>query len=460
MLKRISILLVLGAVLFSCTMPTGNPGENSSTVKKNLVLQINSIISELSRAIIVKQYTVTSLDISVTCVPTNKVVYNATWLPSDGAKKFNVETDAEGAYAIKVVHHGVDTTNNTIAVDENATVLIQSMIISTVTIIPGYIGVININYGGSSVTYVKVLQNGSIIENNGTFNFDAVPAASRTTPVTFTILNAGASNLQLTSAPMISIGSSPDFTVDQTSLLTTIAPNQSSTFTIQYKGTSTDNTIKNATIRIPNNFGVEYVFTIGCTARASGTENITSTCSWKCPVVCGNILVSLAGGGGGGSSTNGGGGGGSGWLVSQEFNLSNAVINYTVIIGSGGAGASGYGNGGQGGVSQFSFNSSVLLSASGGNGGGGAGNTPGAGGALNGGNGGGRNGGNGGAIIFRGNNMGYGPCGTDNDEPGKSAPTGSGGGGGGGGDSDDSGSIGGNGGSGFAILEWVGFIIP
>lgn len=84
-------------------------------------------------------------------------------------------------------------------------------------------------------------------------------AASSSATMSFSIKNAGSSNLILTGSPAVLIAGSGDFTISQPGTVT-IVPGGSTNFSLTYTATSTG--IKSATLTIPNNAGPNFIIPV------------------------------------------------------------------------------------------------------------------------------------------------------------------------------------------------------
>jgi len=89
-----------------------------------------------ARGIYAEEVDVTSLDLTVTG---GSFSYGVTWVPADGVTQYDVSLPGAGTYEVQAVHHGVQGDGSPIAATESVTVLVQPLIISVVTIIPGQI---------------------------------------------------------------------------------------------------------------------------------------------------------------------------------------------------------------------------------------------------------------------------------------------------------------------------------
>jgi hypothetical protein len=174
------------------------------------------------------------------------------------------------------------------------------------------------------------------INNNGLFNFDAIPAASRTAPVTFTIYNCSSNYFKLTNIPMITSSNSSDFSVNQSVLAMTIPPNSSSSFSISFISGTADGLVKSSNILLKNNFGEDIAFTVNCTSKLSGLVEfkVPGTFNWNAPYNISYKLSVVGGGGNGGNDVypySGGGGGAGQVIVAPKASLlADEICNITV----------------------------------------------------------------------------------------------------------------------------------
>lgn len=302
------------------------------------------------------------------------------------------------------------------------------------------------------------------LNNKELFNFNNLPFSERTSEIIFRIYNNGTESLELTGIPIITTTNNTDFTISQNSTSSTISPNDSTTFSVEFSSNATSGDFKLATITIPNNSNNNpFLFTIGCTAKASGVVELTNagtTTNWLCPAFDASLDITLVGGGGGGGGGGdgmtifGGGGGGAGQKI--QFSIpKDENYQYSIYIGKRGNRGWQDISGFNGESSYINYNDTQIIANFG------------SGGIA------GSNGGNGGTGYPRGQNSydagdksngapggdngrGHGDM-ADNGDHGNEAPPNSGGGGSGGG----SGSTrGGHGGSGYCRIEWTGFVIP
>jgi len=88
-----------------------------------------------TRGISSEEVDVTSLDLSVTG---GSFVYEVTWVPADGMQQYDISLPGAGSYQVEATHHGVST-EGPVSASETETVLVQPLVISVVTIIPGQI---------------------------------------------------------------------------------------------------------------------------------------------------------------------------------------------------------------------------------------------------------------------------------------------------------------------------------
>jgi len=108
-------------------------------------IKLNVGLSEGSKAISVTEYDVTSLTI-VVYDPDGDDIETINWVPVDGQKTYLIPVDQAGEYELFVTHFGRRNSEE-IDVTESATFNVQAMTITTIDIVPGYIGQINIDTG-------------------------------------------------------------------------------------------------------------------------------------------------------------------------------------------------------------------------------------------------------------------------------------------------------------------------
>ncbi|MBL7975867.1 MAG: choice-of-anchor D domain-containing protein, partial [Candidatus Kapabacteria bacterium] len=159
-------------------------------------------------------------------------------------------------------------------------------------------GVVTGTPAPASITYPEInLQGGSPLANivdtppglsaatpsttNGT-DFGNITICSGSVSKTYTIQNTGTSNLVLTgTAPnyvTITGTNASLFTVTSQPGLVTLAPNQSTTFTVQFASTTTG--VKNATVNIANNDCDEPLYDFAIRGTAIDTYTFTGTGTW------------------------------------------------------------------------------------------------------------------------------------------------------------------------------------
>jgi hypothetical protein len=79
---------------------------------------------------------VTRLDLNVTGTGFS---YSVTWVPADGMKQYDVSLPEAGTYTVEAIHRGVKGDGYPISASESKAVLVQPLIISVVSIVPGQI---------------------------------------------------------------------------------------------------------------------------------------------------------------------------------------------------------------------------------------------------------------------------------------------------------------------------------
>jgi len=129
--RRVAIGGVMSLLLVGCgfllkPVPTGQ----SATVR----IVVDSPFD--ARGIYAEDVDVTSLDLTVSG---GTFSYGVTWVPADGKTQYDVSLPSAGTYDVEAVHHGVKGDGSPISATESVTVLVQPLVISVVTIIPGQI---------------------------------------------------------------------------------------------------------------------------------------------------------------------------------------------------------------------------------------------------------------------------------------------------------------------------------
>lgn len=112
------------------------------------------------------------------------------------------------------------------------------------------------------------------------------------------------------------------------------------------------------------------VLTGGTGSSISSTFTAAGTTSWTAPPGVTSVQVQCwgAGGGGGGGTALSGGGGGGGEYAAQTLSVTPG-LSYSLVVGAGGTGGTAATNGAAGGISTFTGDSAVTITAHGGGGG-------------------------------------------------------------------------------------------
>ncbi len=116
---------------------------------------------------------------------------------------------------------------------------------------------------------INVKQNVTNILTGGTFDMGTVVVGSSSSTISFTVQNNGTGNLTLSGAPKIAISgaNAADFVIDQTTVIGTVGPVSSTTFTVTF--TPSAGGAKSASISITNNDSNENPYTFSLTGTAT-----------------------------------------------------------------------------------------------------------------------------------------------------------------------------------------------
>jgi len=175
-----SIVTVL--IIFSCNLTVNEYSDGSGSTTSEVTMDGSFKISVspgssvepnlISKAIITDEFTVTSMDITVTKVSDLTVAGTYQWLPANGLTTYDVTISGYGEYEIKVVQNGVDFEGKTITIEDTAAVNVELGIITVVTIIPG--GTLTISIETSSSSSSGTSNSSSSLTMFGPFteNFD------------------------------------------------------------------------------------------------------------------------------------------------------------------------------------------------------------------------------------------------------------------------------------------------
>lgn len=160
MRKTISIITALLALLALGACSTVTEPDQASYDQDGGKLTIAVKPGDtVTKAIGTQEFTVNKLTIQVKCIANDHVVQTLTWYPGNGEQSYNLTIGYPGEYLVTVTHYGSNNTGN-ISQTETATVEVRPMLISSITIIPGYIGSIAVTT--DAVTYIK---NGDFLDN-------------------------------------------------------------------------------------------------------------------------------------------------------------------------------------------------------------------------------------------------------------------------------------------------------
>jgi endo-1,4-beta-D-glucanase Y len=132
-------------------------------------------------------------------------------------------------------------------------------------------------YGTTSLQEINVRVNTQDVLSGTTYDFQnqqTIPPATSGKVVTFTIENLGFATLNLTGSPRVSLTgpNANQFVLNASSVPASLGHNQSATFTLEFRPTSTG--VKTATITIANNDPDEGTYSF--TVIGNGTPNATA----------------------------------------------------------------------------------------------------------------------------------------------------------------------------------------
>jgi hypothetical protein len=136
-----AVMLLIIATLLGCSVVMKDDFEESDWYIK---LNINPTAT--AKAITVTEYDVTELAIEV-YDPQGVLIEEISWQVAEGQQSYLIPVSEQGQYEIVVTHIGEEN-GEVVEAEESALFNIQAMVITVIDIIPGYIGVINIEPGG------------------------------------------------------------------------------------------------------------------------------------------------------------------------------------------------------------------------------------------------------------------------------------------------------------------------
>ncbi len=144
-IRRISVVSgIAGLALFmllGCGLQSsdrgGGPAGNGWYIRLNVLAP---------RTVTVSEYQVTGLTIEVRD-PEDAVLQTITWNAAEGPQSYVIPVERQGAHKVNVTHHGT-ANSETVEATESAAVNIEAMVITVIDIVPGSIGVINVEGGG------------------------------------------------------------------------------------------------------------------------------------------------------------------------------------------------------------------------------------------------------------------------------------------------------------------------
>jgi hypothetical protein len=109
-------------------------------------IQLNIDHPNSAKGITVAEYDVTGLKVEV-YDPNAALIQTIDWVPQDGSTSSRIPVTKAGKYEVVVIHSG-EKNGETVVAEESATFDIQGMIITVIDIVPGCIGMINIEPDG------------------------------------------------------------------------------------------------------------------------------------------------------------------------------------------------------------------------------------------------------------------------------------------------------------------------
>ena len=133
--------------LFGCTLLLQDGSKEGDWYIKLNITQPAS-----AKAITVTEYDVTGLAIEV-YDPADQLIDTIAWAAEEGLMSYLIPVSQEGLHKIEVTHIG-EKDGEVVEAEESATFNIQAMVITVIDIIPGSIGVINVEPGGEVPNYL------------------------------------------------------------------------------------------------------------------------------------------------------------------------------------------------------------------------------------------------------------------------------------------------------------------
>jgi hypothetical protein len=135
----VALLLVLGCSL-QLKSDSGRPGVNGWYIQLN-------VGAPTAKAITVKEFDVTGLEIQV-LDPDGETLQTVSWDAPEGPQSYLIPVTRTGQHRIVVTHLG-ERDGEAVQAIESATFAVAAMVITVIDIVPGSIGVIDIEPGGS-----------------------------------------------------------------------------------------------------------------------------------------------------------------------------------------------------------------------------------------------------------------------------------------------------------------------
>ncbi|UCF98849.1 MAG: hypothetical protein JSV89_04750 [Spirochaetaceae bacterium] len=108
-------------------------------------IQLNINHPASAKAITVTEYDVTGLTVEV-YDPNTALIQIIDWVPQDGSTSARIPVTDKGEYEIVVTHIG-ENNGEVVEAEESATFNIQAMVIAVIDIVPGCIGMIEVEPG-------------------------------------------------------------------------------------------------------------------------------------------------------------------------------------------------------------------------------------------------------------------------------------------------------------------------
>lgn len=124
---------------------------------------------------------------------------------------------------------------------------------------------INLTGTGVAEPEINIKENNTSIASAGSFDFGSSDIGTTTSPITFTIENTGIADLILSGSPLLSVtgADAADFSVDETSVTSTVAMSGTTSFTVTFSPSATGP--RSAVLTLTSNDSDEGTYVINLT---------------------------------------------------------------------------------------------------------------------------------------------------------------------------------------------------